>query len=336
MGSWYKYCIYTIRHSEELEEALKSGGRGRFTEKKLWKTGKAILEEAKTRNLAVPIFFGTAEKLPGLYYMAILTSVELHEKEKRTEYAFKSLKRLQVPRPLNTLILKSSGKPLPDKYIRPYAICLTPRGIENWPEAKDLSPPFKFKKNGEEPFTYNFKPLDFSLKDFWSWAFSDLVGNTVRGILAEYIVAKALGLDHGIRTEWRPFDLITKRGLKIEVKSAAYIQTWHQRKFSHIRFSIRKTRYWDEKTGKYQKEVKRQADVYIFCLLAHRIPETLNPMELGQWEFYILPTRVLDKEMGDSREISLSKLKSLGAIRCRFKKLRERIEELEDKLLARD
>ncbi len=32
-----------------------------------------------------------------------------------------------------------------------------------------------------------------TIKDFWQWAYSDLVGNTDRGTLAEYIVAKAIG-----------------------------------------------------------------------------------------------------------------------------------------------
>ena len=31
------------------------------------------------------------------------------------------------------------------------------------------------------------------LSDFWRWAFSDLRDSTVRGVLAEFIVAAALG-----------------------------------------------------------------------------------------------------------------------------------------------
>lgn len=37
------------------------------------------------------------------------------------------------------------------------------------------------------------KPVH-TLADFWSWAHSDLMGNTERGILAEYIVACSLGI----------------------------------------------------------------------------------------------------------------------------------------------
>lgn len=34
---------------------------------------------------------------------------------------------------------------------------------------------------------------EHTLQDFWAWAFSDLVSNTERGKLAEYLVAKAMG-----------------------------------------------------------------------------------------------------------------------------------------------
>ena len=31
-------------------------------------------------------------------------------------------------------------------------------------------------------------------QEFWEWAYDDLLANTTRGVLAEYIVAKALGI----------------------------------------------------------------------------------------------------------------------------------------------
>jgi len=38
----------------------------------------------------------------------------------------------------------------------------------------------------------------YTLRDFWAWAYSDLIGNTERGRLAEFIVAMALGITEGI------------------------------------------------------------------------------------------------------------------------------------------
>jgi len=69
--------------------------------------------------------------------------------------------------------------------------------------------------------------------------------------------------------EWDSFDLTTPAGLKIEVKSAAYIQSWPQKKLSMIIFQIRKTRSWDEQTNIQSMESKRQADVYVFAFYLH-------------------------------------------------------------------
>ncbi|MDM8523410.1 hypothetical protein QUF80_08570 [Desulfococcaceae bacterium HSG8] len=38
------------------------------------------------------------------------------------------------------------------------------------------------------------------------------------------------------------YDLETHDGIKIEIKSAAYVQSWHQKDYSKITFRIPKTR----------------------------------------------------------------------------------------------
>ncbi|MBK6579630.1 MAG: hypothetical protein IPG17_26280 [Sandaracinaceae bacterium] len=40
--------------------------------------------------------------------------------------------------------------------------------------------------------------------DFWRWSMSDLVSNTARGVLAEFLVGSALGIASGTRVEWVP------------------------------------------------------------------------------------------------------------------------------------
>ncbi len=84
-------------------------------------------------------------------------------------------------------------------------------------------------KTGNEPLHQDGNPLGETLLDFWRWSASDLVSNATRGVLAEYIVATALGLAGGVRVEWDPFDLLSQEGAKIEIKSAAYLQSWRQR-----------------------------------------------------------------------------------------------------------
>lgn len=41
-------------------------------------------------------------------------------------------------------------------------------------------------------FTFRGEDTGLSVVDFWSWAYSDLLNNTDRGVLAEYIVHSAL------------------------------------------------------------------------------------------------------------------------------------------------
>ena len=167
------------------------------------------------------------------------------------------------------------------------------------------------KKTGREPFCSGGVPRDFDLLDCWRWTTSDLVSNATRGILAEYIVARAVGVPTtGVRDEWAAYDLETPDGIKLEVKSAAYIQSWWQRAFSPISFKIKKTRSWNDETG-YSGEPTRKADLYVFALLAHKDHHTIDPLDLDQWTFYVLPTAQLEERKGSQSSISLSALTEL-------------------------
>ena len=166
------------------------------------------------------------------------------------------------------------------------------------------------RKDGGERFRAGGSELDFSVLDYWRWSASDLVGNTARGILAEYIVARVLKIatDREVRDEWAPFDLETPDGVKIEVKSAAYVQSWAQARFSRISFGTPKTRAWDSESNSYDSEPKRQADVYVFALFAQR-EMPVEPLDLEQWKFYALSALKLDER----KSISLSALKKLAS-----------------------
>ena len=138
------------------------------------------------------------------------------------------------------------------------------------------------KKSGREKFQLHQENLPIDLLDFWKWSSSDIVGNALRGILAEFIVASALGETEGVREEWDAYDLKTRDGIKIEVKSGAYIQSWKQDSYSRIVFSIRPTLGWDARENRYSSKVTRQADVYVFCVLKHKDQETIDPLNLGK------------------------------------------------------
>ena len=185
----------------------------------------------------------------------------------------------------------------------------------------------KIVKNGNERFFLKERSLDFSLLDFWRWSSSDIVSNSMRGVLAEFIIAKALDIDMSIpRNEWQEYDLITSDGIKIEVKSAAYIQSWAQTRYSNISFSIKKAFGWNEETNLFETEKRRHADVYVFALLHHKDKETIDPMDLDQWCFYILSTKELDNYQRSSHSITLPSLERISGGSVPYDLIRSQVE----------
>ena len=85
---------------------------------------------------------------------------------------------------------------------------------------------------------------------------------------------------------------------------------------SPVRLPIRlgKTLEWIPEKNDFGTERKRQSDVYVFCLLSQQVKADINPLDLEQWEFYVVPTAVLDKELGDAQSISLSRVKQFSEI----------------------
>lgn len=167
------------------------------------------------------------------------------------------------------------------------------------------------RRTGNEPFCDGGCPLGFDLLSFWQWSASDVVSNATRGVLAEYLVAHAIGAAGGVRDEWAACDLLDPRDMPIEVKSAAYIQSWHQERFSTITFNCSKTLAWDPETNRQDTVKCRQAKVYVFALLAHKDQATLNPLDVSQWEFYVVPTVVLDRRERSQHSITLKSLRDL-------------------------
>jgi len=199
--------------------------------------------------------------------------------------------------------------------------------IKSNPTLHDLAALAVVPKTGDEPFVYQGQSIGVDVLGFWRWAYSDLVSNATRGVLAEYIVGLALGcVDGCARAEWDARDLRTSQGDSVEVKSAAYVQTWPQRQLAKIRFSITPTTGWDAASNTVSAERKRQADVYVFCLLKHMDKSTACPLNLDQWEFYILSTNRLNNLVGEQKTITLASLLELSPSTASFGELRDYIE----------
>jgi hypothetical protein len=124
MGDLASYSIYTMRHSSMLHEQAAEGGNRTLHERKTWRTGHRLWREAVNDQLPMPLIFSGAEANTGLIHWALIDAIEVDEGA--TSCVYSHLQPIEPPRPLSGLRLRSSGLPMSENYIRPYAICHTP------------------------------------------------------------------------------------------------------------------------------------------------------------------------------------------------------------------
>ena len=147
------------------------------------------------------------------------------------------------------------------------------------------------------------------LDAFLRWNSGHLLENRTRGAYAEWLVHRALGLDPGEhRIEWADVD-VTDGEITLEVKSAAYVQSWPQAGPSVISFPIE----------------QRVATAYVFCLLAEPDPELVDPQDLSQWRFWVVPTGKLH---GGRKSIGLQPLIRAFGPGISYEELPDSIEAL--------
>lgn len=173
------------------------------------------------------------------------------------------------------------------------------------PKPQKLDPSTRFK---DGPDSVNRR----TISDFWQWAYSDLMQNVERAVLAEYIVAVLIGVDNEPRVPWLAYDLKLPNGKTVEVKTMSKLQAWHQRRLSSPRVVIKPTRKWDPKTNVMEKEPKLHSDLYVICLFKAENHDTADPLNLNQWEFFVFTREDIEKLLMDRKSISLELLKKRG------------------------
>jgi len=151
-----------------------------------------------------------------------------------------------------------------------------------------------------------------TIGNFWSWAFSDLVANTTRGQLAEFIVGVALDALPPLANAWESYDLKTPTGIRVEVKASGLRQSWRQDRVSSPRFSVRPALAWDPQELTWSALPERNSDVYVFALHEEVAINRTDPLDLRQWSFRALATRNIDHHLGAQRTVGVSRLASLA------------------------
>lgn len=162
--------------------------------------------------------------------------------------------------------------------------------------------------SGDTPFVIGHDVAGLTVEDFWRFQFSNIWD--MQEEIAEFIVAKALGQEKPYnKNGWTLWD-INYEGRHIEVKETGFFHSWRtDGKVSQARrFGINRayTVYKDP-----ESELKRQSDVYVFCLNTGETKEESNPLDLENWRFWVVPTSTIDRLCRDNRTISLGRLRNI-------------------------
>ena len=163
---------------------------------------------------------------------------------------------------------------------------------------------------------------DSSLLHFWEWAFGDLCDDDIKGIFAEWMILKLLGIASTRRISWANCDIVTPERVRIEVKTSSRWQSWKlldgagkpydpplypATEDAKIRFSGLMAR--DATTiADSSATPEFKSDIYVFAFQKEWAPERWNAVDLLQWEFYVLPAKRI-KEIG-LNSISLKRLRA--------------------------
>ena len=147
--------------------------------------------------------------------------------------------------------------------------------------------------------THDLQTLSTSESQFWTWFRPTLAENWMRGVVGEYWVANALDILHKRRHGWETWDLETEDRIRIEVKTSGYRQSWHKPgdKMATPRFVVPRVRVKADESRGLRQGQYRPAHVYVFCFHKERDAAKLDPLDISQWEFYVVPTKMLDENV---------------------------------------
>jgi len=182
--------------------------------------------------------------------------------------------------------------------------------------------------NNNGKFIFNNNELDFGILDLWKSKYSNIYN--MQDVIAEFLVEKALGIDKAQNTDyWTLYDILY-RDCRIEIKQTGYYHPWNENgKISNIRrfgITMANSNYeFEELENKFE----RQNDIYVFCLNTGETKEDSNPMNIDNWEFYIMPTKIINEVCGDNKTIGLNKVREISK-RVSYDKIKEIIDFIID------
>lgn len=126
-------CVYTIIHTNKLDDLHQKERKGKISESTNWATANRLFLEAQRNKMRMLVIFAAAEHTSNLIYCADLEDVKIDKKDSShtvTTFRISDLTPFEDPKPKKTsLIVKSTGRSIPEGHIRPYIICETPKTL---------------------------------------------------------------------------------------------------------------------------------------------------------------------------------------------------------------
>ena len=150
---------------------------------------------------------------------------------------------------------------------------------------------------------------DRSVDQFYQWAYADLFTNIIRAVIAEYIVACAIGKETSPRSSWFGYDFDFE-GIKIEVKSTAcFVSGRTPTKSNTYDISARSGSWHPDGTLiSVDGSARRCADVYVFAFHWQTDRELADTLDVAQWRFYVVPTAWLNAHLGGRKTVSRDRI----------------------------
>lgn len=133
-----EFCVYTIASKDRLDPAALEHTPFVNQESRTWKAAAELLAEAANSGRKLPVLFADAKDCSRLLYWGFVESISLLDR--KTEYRVDQLRALHGRHSPQELVLRSTGKLIAPGFIRPYAICATPRFLESDVEGPVLAP----------------------------------------------------------------------------------------------------------------------------------------------------------------------------------------------------
>ncbi len=172
---------------------------------------------------------------------------------------------------------------------------------------------------------YPGHPAGFDVVDFWEWHGANCLDGSIRGSMAEFVIMKALGIKQE-RKAWAAYDL-DFHGYCIEVKSTSLFTLKHGKDVrqyvgnQRLTFSI-EPKHIHQIGGDWTSR-NRNSDLYIFALLT-----SPDASLLDAWEFYAVPTSVLDDMFPEHKTISITSIENAGFQKCGYSSLLQTVNQL--------